>query len=41
MIARATCKGRSVETTFTISGVTYKSLKVGDKIYVPNKTSMK
>lgn len=38
LIVRATCDGRPVETTFTVEGVTYKALKVGDKIYVPDKT---
>ena len=38
MMARCTCKGRPIETTFTVEGVTYKALKVGDKIYVPDKT---
>ena len=38
MYARATCKGRPIETTFTVDGVTYKALQVDDKIYVPDKT---
>ena len=38
MHARVTCNGRPIETTFTVEGVVYKALKVGDKIYVPDKT---
>lgn len=38
MLARATCSGRPQETTLTVDGVTYKALKVGDKIYVPDRT---
>lgn len=38
LIARATCDGRPQETTFPVEGVTYKALKVGDKIYVPDRT---
>lgn len=38
LIARVTCNGRPIETTFTVDGVTYKALKVGDKIYIPDKT---
>ena len=38
MHARVTCNGRPIETTFTVEGVTYRALKVGDKIYVPDKT---
>lgn len=40
MLARATCNGRPIETTFTVEGVTYKALKVNDKIYVPDRTQI-
>lgn len=38
LVVRATCDGRPKETTFTVEGITYKALKVGNKIYIPDKT---
>ena len=35
---RAEHNGRPQDTILTVNGVTYKALKVGDKIYVPDKT---
>lgn len=40
LIARAACDGRPQETTFTVEGIKYKALKVGDKIYIPDKTKL-
>ena len=34
---RATAKGMPENTTYEIDGITYKAIKVGDKIYVPDK----
>ena len=37
---RAEHDGRPQDTTLAINGVTYKALKVGDKIYIPDKTKI-
>lgn len=34
---RATAKGVPENTTYKIDGTTYEAIKVGDKIYVPDK----
>ena len=33
---RANTDGKPEETTQTINGITYKAIKVADKIYIPN-----
>ena len=38
LIVRATCEGRPKETTFMVEGVTYKALRVDNKIYIPDKS---
>ena len=38
LVVRATADGKPTETTFTVEGVTYKALKVGNKTYIPDKT---
>lgn len=35
---RATAKGLPENTSYTLDGTTYKVIKVGDKIYVPDKS---
>ena len=37
IILRANADGKPKETTYTIDGITYKAIKVGDKIYIPDK----
>lgn len=37
IILRANADGKPEETTQTIDGITYKAIKVGDKIYIPDK----
>ena len=37
IILRANADGKPEETTYTIDGITYKAIKVGDKIYIPDK----
>ena len=34
---RATAKGLPKYTTYTLDGITYKAIKVADKIYVPDR----
>lgn len=34
---RATAKGMPENTTYTLDGITYKAIKVADKIYVPDR----
>lgn len=38
LIVRATSKGKPEYTMQTINGVTYKTVKVASKFYVPDKT---
>ena len=40
IILRATAKGSPESITHTLSGVTYKALKVNDKIYIPDKSEV-
>ncbi len=35
---RANAEGKPVYTTQTINGITYKAVKVADKIYIPDRT---
>ena len=37
VFVRAECKGKPQQETITIDGITYKALRVGNKIYVPDK----
>ncbi len=37
VVLRANAKGKPEYVTQTIDGVTYKAVKVADKVYVPNK----
>ena len=37
IILRANADGKPEYITQTIDGITYKAVKVGDKIYIPNK----
>lgn len=37
IVLRATAKGMPEYTTYALDGTTYKAIKVGDKIYVPDK----
>ena len=36
MFLRANSDGKPKETTQSINGITYKAIKVADKIYIPN-----
>ena len=36
-ILRANADGEPERTTYTLNGTTYKAIKVGDKIYIPDK----
>lgn len=36
--ARATAKGKPENTTQEVNGITYKAIKVADKIYIPDIT---
>ncbi len=36
-ILRATCEDKPEYIDHTINGITYKAIKVADKIYIPNK----
>ena len=36
IILRANADGKPEETTQTVNGITYKAIKVADKIYIPN-----
>ena len=38
LILRANAKGKPEFTMQTIDGVTYKAVKIADKIYIPDKT---
>ena len=38
LILRASAKGKPEYTTQSINGVTYKAVKVADKIYIPDRT---
>lgn len=38
LLLRANTKGKSEYVTQAINGVTYKAVKVADKIYVPDRT---
>ena len=38
IIARATADGRPLNVNQTIDGITYKAIKVADKIYIPDIT---
>lgn len=38
LFLRANAKGKPEYVTQTINGVTYKAVKVADKIYIPDKT---
>ena len=38
VILRANAKGKPEYVTQTIDGVTYKAVKVADKIYIPDRT---
>jgi hypothetical protein len=40
LILRANADGKPEEITQTINGITYKTIKVGDKIYIPNKENV-
>ena len=37
---RANCDGKPEETTQTIDGITYKAIKVADKIFIPDNTKI-
>lgn len=37
MYLRANAKGKPEYVTYTINGVTYKAVKVADKIYIPDR----
>ena len=37
---RANADGKPEKTTQTINGITYKAIKVADKIYIPNKENI-
>lgn len=37
LFLQATAKGLPENTTYEIDGTTYKAIKVGDKIYVPDR----
>ena len=39
-ILRATADGKPEYINQTINGITYKAIKVGDKIYIPNKENI-
>ncbi len=38
LILRANAKGKPEYITQTVNGVTYKAVKVADKIYIPDRT---
>ena len=40
IIARATADGRPLNVNQTIDGITYKAIKVADKIYIPDNTKI-
>jgi len=40
LILRATADGRPEYIEQNVNGITYKAIKVGDKIYIPNKEQM-
>lgn len=40
MVLRATAEGESEQTTYKFNDITYKALKVGDKIYIPDKSKI-
>ena len=37
---RANCDGKPDETTQIVNGITYKAIKVADKIYIPDNTKI-
>lgn len=36
-ILRANADGKPENITYELNGITYKAIKVGDKIYIPDK----
>ena len=40
MILRATAKGKPQTVTYTLNGVTYKALRVGEKLYIPDRSEV-
>lgn len=41
IILRATSKGEPVHTTYEINSIKYNALQVADKIYIPDKASIR
>ena len=40
MILRVTAKGKPQTVTHTLNGVTYKALRVGEKLYIPDRSEV-
>ncbi len=40
MILRATAKGKPETVTHTLNGITYKALRVGEKLYIPDRSEV-
>ena len=40
MILRATAKGKPQTVTYTLNGITYKALRVGEKLYIPDRSEV-
>ena len=40
MILRATAKGTPETVTHTLNGITYKALRVGEKLYIPDRSEV-
>jgi len=40
MILRATAKGKPEKVTHTLNGITYKGLRVGEKLYIPDRSEV-
>ncbi len=38
LFVRAHAHGKPIDTTLAIDGITYKAVRVEDRIYIPNKT---
>ena len=40
MILRDTAKGKPQTVTHTLNGITYKALRVGEKLYIPDRSEV-
>ena len=40
MILRATAKGKPQTVMHTLNGITYKALRVGEKLYIPDRSEV-